>query len=638
MAWKGVVTNSGNALCARWMSGERLSIDAAAAGMGTVDEMAMLAQTALVDQRQNASIISNTLTEFGQKIKLQLTAAHNSYTLNQYGIWGHVGKGESVLLALFQNSEGVIIPSAQESPDFVYTFYATLPVSNTGELVLNIDPNGIVTEDTLKDALTQKADLVDGKVPSSQLPEMNYDSSGSAQKVRDELNTHTANKNNPHHVTPSLIGAVPTGRKINDKPLTGDISLAADDVGAVPASQKGSAGGVASLGADGKVPSSQLPSYVDDVVEGYFSGSTFYEDAAHTRRISPEAGKIYVDLSGTNKTYRWGGSAYVEISASLALGETSSTAYRGDRGKIAYDHSKNATAHITTTERGKWNGAAAHDTKSVTDEAGVHGLRYHENKLQVKTESGDFFTICAADGGMANAGAHNAIYRGEFLWNSVTALQYAQISAGTFEDMYIGDYWTIGGINYRIAAFDYYLNKGDTNCTAHHIVLVPDTCLYNAQMNGSNTTDGGYYNSAMYTANLEQAKTIIKAAFSGHVLKHRILLTNTVTNGKVSGCSFYDSEVDLMTERMVYGNCIVGSVGNGTTVPYIYTVEQGQLPLFALEPGRISNRAHYWLRDVATAADFALVSSFGHAVTFPASYSTGVRPAFCISSEPIPGI
>ena len=86
----------------------------------------------------------------------------------------------------------------------------------------------------------------------------------------------------------------------------------------------------ADLDTSGKVLSSQLPSYVDDVLE-YSAKSNFPSTG--------ESGKIYVDTA-TNLTYRWSGSTYVEISQSLALGETSSTAYRGDRGKIAYDHSQ----------------------------------------------------------------------------------------------------------------------------------------------------------------------------------------------------------------------------------------------------------------------------------------------------------
>ena len=240
-----------------------------------------------------------------------------------------------------------------------------------------------------------------------------------------------------------------------------------------------------------------------------------------------------------------------------------------------------------------------------------------------------------------NAGAHNAIYRGKSLGSTVTTAQYAAIKAGTFDDLYIGDYWTIGGVNYRIAAFDYYLNSGDTNCTTHHVVIVPDTCLYNAQMHNTssggyeggaaNTTTGGYVGSDMYKSNLEQAKTTIKSAFSGHVLKHRIYLTNAVANGRVSGGAWCDSEVDLMCEQMVYGSGIFSPVSDGSNVPANYRVEKSQLPLFQHEPSRICNRNNWWLRDVITASNFAVVYYDGGASYDNASCSIGVRPAFCIS-------
>ena len=240
-----------------------------------------------------------------------------------------------------------------------------------------------------------------------------------------------------------------------------------------------------------------------------------------------------------------------------------------------------------------------------------------------------------------NAGAHNAIYRGKSLGSTVTTAQYAAIKAGTFDDLYIGDYWTIGGVNYRIAAFDYYLNSGDTSCTTHHVVIVPDTCLYNAQMHNTssggyeggaaNTTTGGYVGSDMYKSNLEQAKTTIKSAFSGHVLKHRIYLTNAVANGRASGGAWCDSEVDLMCEQMVYGSGIFSPVSDGSNVPANYRVEKSQLPLFQHEPSRICNRATWWLRDVITASYFAYVATGGYASYDDASHSLGVRPAFCIS-------
>ena len=98
----------------------------------------------------------------------------------------------------------------------------------------------------------------------------------------------------------------------------------------IPIGQKGLAGGVATLGTDGKVPSTQLPSYVDDVLE-YDNSDSF--------PATGETGKIYV-AKDTNKTYRWSGSQYTEISASLVIGEKSSTAYAGDKGKANADNIK----------------------------------------------------------------------------------------------------------------------------------------------------------------------------------------------------------------------------------------------------------------------------------------------------------
>lgn len=230
-----------------------------------------------------------------------------------------------------------------------------------------------------------------------------------------------------------------------------------------------------------------------------------------------------------------------------------------------------------------------------------------------------------------NAGAHNSIYRGKNLGTTVTEEQWEAISSGTFTDLYIGDYWVIGGVNWRIAAFDYYLNCGDTSFTKHHAVIVPDTCLYSAQMNTTNVTTGAYKGSAMYTANLTQAKSTINSAFgSSHVLSHRIYLSNATSNGRASAGEWTDSTVDLMCEHMVYGSGIFSPVSDGSNVPNNYRVEKGQLPLFALEPSRICNRDTWWLRDVITAANFANVGNNGTANCHNASLSHGVRPAFCI--------
>lgn len=129
-------------------------------------------------------------------------------------------------------------------------------------------------------------------------------------------------------------------QSISEKGVNITVPTQASDINAIPSSEKGVNNGVASLDETGKVPSAQLPSYVDDVVE-YDSKSNFPETG--------ESGKIYI-AKDTNLTYRWSGSNYVEISPSLALGETSSTAYPGDKGKVAYDHSqiKTGNPHGTT--------------------------------------------------------------------------------------------------------------------------------------------------------------------------------------------------------------------------------------------------------------------------------------------------
>lgn len=228
----------------------------------------------------------------------------------------------------------------------------------------------------------------------------------------------------------------------------------------------------------------------------------------------------------------------------------------------------------------------------------------------------------------SNAGAHNSIYRGKYLGASVTVAQYAEISAGTFADLYIGDYWTIGSVNYRIAAFNYFLRCGDTDFNTNHITLVPDAPLYNAVMNPTNVTTGAYIGSQMRTANLASAISTIGTAFSGHVKTHRQLLANATASGKASGSAWYDASIELMNEVMAYGCSAWGesTMNNG----FQTGISKSQLPLFAHRPDMISNRNTFWLRDVADSVAFARVIYAGFADYYSASSSYGVRPAFSI--------
>ena len=309
--------------------------------------------------------------------------------------------------------------------------------------------------------------------------------------------------------------------------------------------------------------------------------------------------------------------------ATTKASEAATSAQNAENAKTAAASSASSASSSATTASQKATAAA----NSATAASG--SATSAANSAQAAQESATELAALLFN----NAGAHNAIYRGKNLGTSVTAAQWAAIANGTFADLYIGDYWVIGGVTWRIAAFDYYYKTGDTSCTTHHVVIVPDTNLYTHVMNDTNITTGGYIGSKMYTEGLAQAKTQINSAFgSSHILSHRQLLVNAVTNGKPSGGSWYDSTVELMTEQNVYGGKIFGAGNDGSTVPYLYTIDKSQFPLFAHDPSMISNRQWFWLRDVVSAADFARVYYFGLADSDFASFDFGVRPAFSIKS------
>ena len=227
------------------------------------------------------------------------------------------------------------------------------------------------------------------------------------------------------------------------------------------------------------------------------------------------------------------------------------------------------------------------------------------------------------------AGLKNCLWRGKYLGDKLTDAQSAAIRDGSFKDLWLGDYWTIGGVNYRIMDFDYWYQSGDTACTTHHVVVVPDTVLYNAQMNTTNVTTGGYNGSAMRTSNLNSAKTTIKNAFgASHILSHRELLTNAVSNGNSSGWAWFDADIELMSEHMVYG---ARAWGGGAHVGYDVGNAKSQLSGFKARGDMEHTRSGwYWLRDVYSAAGFCNVHDYGYAHDSGASNSGGVRPAFPI--------
>ena len=256
------------------------------------------------------------------------------------------------------------------------------------------------------------------------------------------------------------------------------------------------------------------------------------------------------------------------------------------------------------------------------------------NKLLVGTTDGNK-AIAAEDAlfamldGFAPVELRRVLFRGKNLGTALTAVQKAAIKDGSFKGMFLGDYWSIGGRIWRIVDMDYWYNCGDTAFTSHHLVIMPDEALYNAQMNTTNVTTGGYVGSEMYKSNLANAKTIVNAAFQGSVLTHREYLCNAVANGRPSGGAWFDSSIELPNESMMYGHPHFSPTSDGSTVPAIYTISKTQLALFMVCPRFIVNRAYnQWLRDVVSSASFANVGSNGPADCHGASNSYGVRPVF----------
>lgn len=225
---------------------------------------------------------------------------------------------------------------------------------------------------------------------------------------------------------------------------------------------------------------------------------------------------------------------------------------------------------------------------------------------------------------------HRNLFRGKNLGNTVTEAQKTAIQNGTFEDLYVGDYWVIDGVNWRIVDIDYWMLCGDTSLERHHLIIMPDTSLYNAQMDDTNTTTGGYVGSNMYTENLEQAKTSISNAFNDMVITHREYLTNAVTNGYPSAGNWCNSTIELPNEIMMYGSYVHTPAGNGDIIPNRYTISKSQLALFNLVPKFIHNRQHFWLRDIVSVVSFAYVDNYGTANYGNAKDLHGVRPVFAI--------
>ena len=258
-----------------------------------------------------------------------------------------------------------------------------------------------------------------------------------------------------------------------------------------------------------------------------------------------------------------------------------------------------------------------------------------------------------------NAGGHNSIYRGKDLTNLYSVTEICnRIANGTFDDLYIGDYFdiTIGTsfsgaevVRCVIAGFNYYYGKGSTAMLQNHAVIVPKNCFdAKKRMNATNTTEGGYYNSEMQQTTLPVYLSALESVFgSTHVLQFNDLLTTTVdttkvpdglvtSTGRASGYSWYNIKIRLMSEVQVFGCKVLSSSYHDVGAA------NSQLPLFAHNPGMIvagssgvadltsSNRYWFWLSSVVSSATFGFVNGYGFPAYGGANGTGGLRPLWLI--------
>lgn len=362
MAWKGVITNSGSELLAQWTVGKTLTITRAAAGTGRVSEAAMLAQTALVSEKQTASILSNKTTAQGQKLQLQVTPLVTGYQLNQLGIWAKLDSGTAKLIALFQTDTdaGVEIPGKSDVPDYVYTFYGLLEFANTGgTLQVTIDPSALATTAAVSAAIKTHNESADAHAD-----------------IREDvaaLQTHANSKSNPHGVTKSQVGLgnVPNVATNDQTPTYTEASTLTK----LTSGEKLSV----AMGKIAKAIADLISHIADKTVHTSAEERTKWNGKADGKHASNGSDPVtpadiglgnVPNVSTNNQT-----PTYTQAStlANLVSGEKLSVSFGKIMKAIAdlISHLADTTKHITAAERTAWNGKAPgshnHDDRYYTE-------------------------------------------------------------------------------------------------------------------------------------------------------------------------------------------------------------------------------------------------------------------------------
>ena len=274
---QAVVTNAGKALLQQWAGGGTLTIDGAKAGAGAVSQLNLINQTAVTQEKQTLSIISAKQVEGGTQFHVQITAPDAGYTAKQIGIYGHLGSGDSTLIALYQDESGITVPSKAEMPDFVYAFYATIQVSNTGTLSVTLDTSALVTQATLTAAVAKAGDMKksvydaddDGVVDNAK----KLDGKTAAQFAAAQHSHEIANVNGLQAALDGKINTTYTlsitGNAIVLTPSSGDAQQITIPIATASALGLVKVGTGLAIAADGTISNAYSMSYADGVLDIY---------------------------------------------------------------------------------------------------------------------------------------------------------------------------------------------------------------------------------------------------------------------------------------------------------------------------------------------------------------------------------
>lgn len=274
---QAVVTNAGKALLQQWAGGGTLTIDGAKAGAGAVSQLNLINQTAVTQEKQTLSIISARQVEGGTQFHVQITAPDAGYTAKQIGIYGRLDGGDSTLIALYQDESGITVPSKAEMPDFVYAFYATIQVSNTGTLSVTLDASALVTQATLTAAVAKAGDMKksvydadgDGVVDNAQ----KLDGKTAAQFAAAQHSHAIANVNGLQAALDGKINTTYTlsitGNAIVLTPSSGEAQQITIPIATASALGLVKIGTGLAIAADGTISNAYSMSYADGVLDIY---------------------------------------------------------------------------------------------------------------------------------------------------------------------------------------------------------------------------------------------------------------------------------------------------------------------------------------------------------------------------------